>query len=64
MKLEIYNVLGEKVGTLVNEFQTAGKYQKIWNGKNEDENLVSSGVYYYRINAGDFEISKKMILLR
>jgi photosystem II stability/assembly factor-like uncharacterized protein len=62
--LEIYNSLGEKVATLVDEIKDAGFYQSTWNGINNNNNLVSSGVYIYRIIAGDFVVSKKMMYLK
>jgi len=64
VKLEIYNLLGEKVRTIVNEFQPAGEYQSQWNGKKENGKLVSSGVYFYRFEAGEFQQSRKMIFLK
>jgi photosystem II stability/assembly factor-like uncharacterized protein len=62
--LEIYNSLGERVATLVDEVKDAGFYQSTWNGINNNNNIVSSGVYIYRIIAGDFVVSKKMMYLK
>jgi FlgD Ig-like domain len=62
--LEIYNALGERVNTLVDEIKDPGFYQLIWNGVNNNNNAVSSGVYIYRIIAGDFVVSKKMMYLK
>lgn len=59
VKLIVYNVLGQKVKTLVNTFMNAGAYTVDFNGTN-----LASGVYLYNIEAGDFRISKKMILLK
>jgi CubicO group peptidase (beta-lactamase class C family) len=59
VELSIYNILGQKVLTLVNEKQQAGRYQVEW-----DASGFASGVYYYRIEAGEFLDVKKMILLR
>lgn len=59
VKLSIYNVLGQKVAELVNAKQAAGKYQVTWNAKD-----VSSGVYFYRLEAGDYTRTMKMMLLR
>ncbi|UCC41785.1 MAG: T9SS type A sorting domain-containing protein [Candidatus Aminicenantes bacterium] len=64
LRLEVYNVLGQRIATLVNEHQTAGSKVVSWNGKDSVGNDVASGVYFYRINAGDFVEMKKMILLR
>jgi len=57
--LAIYNLLGQRVATLVNERKRAGSYQVEW-----DASGFSSGVYYYRIDAGEFVDVKKMILIR
>ncbi len=57
--LSIYNLLGQKVATLVNERQRAGYHQIEW-----DAGRFSSGIYFYRIEAGEFQDVKKMILLR
>ncbi|HKJ81940.1 MAG TPA: YCF48-related protein [Ignavibacteriaceae bacterium] len=57
--LKVYDILGRKVSTLVNEEKTAGTYEVEFNGIN-----LSSGVYFYKIQAGDFISTKKFILLR
>jgi hypothetical protein len=62
--LVIYNLLGQKVRTLVDQVQTAGTYEVIWNGLNVQGQSVSSGIYLYRITAGDFQENKKMTLLK
>ncbi len=64
VKIRIYNILGQKVRHLVDEPQEPG-YKKIhWDGKDDGGNEVSSGVYFYRIEAGDFVECKKMTLLK
>ena len=62
--LEVYNALGQKVRTLVNENHEAGSYEIVWDAKNSSGNSLSSGVYLYRITAGNFIKTMKMILLR
>ena len=57
--LTVYNILGQKIATLVNTKQTPGKYTVLFNGSD-----LSSGVYFYRLRAGDFIATKKMILLK
>ncbi len=57
--LKVYNLLGNEVATLVNEFRPAGYYEVTWNASN-----LMSGVYFYRIQAGNFTEIKKMILLK
>jgi len=63
--MEIYNVLGVKVRTLLRgETMNAGIHQMEWNGKDDAGMAVTSGVYLYRINAGTFQVSKKMLMLK
>ncbi|MCP4581343.1 MAG: T9SS type A sorting domain-containing protein [candidate division Zixibacteria bacterium] len=57
--IDIYDILGRKIGTLVNDTQQAGYHQATWNAGD-----VSSGIYFYRIQAGDFTESKSMLLLK
>ena len=57
--LKIYDVLGRKVATLINEEKPAGRYQVEFNGSS-----FASGVYFYRIQAGNYSSVKKMILLK
>ena len=64
VRLEIFNILGQKVKTLVNEPQSAGYKQVLWDGRNDQGDGVSSGVYFYRINAGKFRDVMKMSLLK
>ena len=64
MKLVIYNMLGQKVRTLVNQDQALGTYKVTWDGLNDAGNQVSSGVYIYRFEANDFSQVKKMMLLK
>jgi len=59
VNLSIYNPLGQKVATLVGKIQPAGIYQVQW-----DAGGYASGVYYYKVETGDFRQVKKMILLR
>jgi hypothetical protein len=62
--IEIYNLLGQKVNVLVDEDQRAGRYQVDWDGKDKDGGELASGIYFYRIQAGDFVKCKKMIMLK
>jgi hypothetical protein len=63
VKLTIYNVLGQEIRTLVNEVQPAGIHSVRWNGRDNRNNPVSSGIYIYRLQAGEQVQSKKLILL-
>jgi hypothetical protein len=62
--LNIYNLLGQLVITLVDEKQTAGFKSVIWDGRNRFRKQVSTGLYIYVLKAGDFINSKRMVLLR
>jgi hypothetical protein len=63
--LEIYNIRGQKVRTLVNEFREAGYHSVIWSGRDFNGNRVSSGIYLYRLNVNEKTVaSRKMILLK
>ena len=64
LKLNVYNILGEKVRTLVNERQEAGAWSIDWDGKNDFGEAVASGIYIYKIAADAFVQSRKMILLK
>ena len=59
VSLKVYDILGREVATLVNEEKPAGTYEVSWEAKN-----LASGVYFYKISAGDYTAVKKMILLR
>ena len=62
--LTIYNILGEKVKTLVDDKREPGNYRVIWDGKDEAGKEVSSGIYFYRLKVGKNSITKRMVLLR
>lgn len=64
VELSIYNLKGQKVKTLVNDILTAGENSVIWNGTDENNQPVSSGIYFYKIKTGDFTETKKMILMK
>jgi len=59
VSIDIFNVAGQKVDTLVNDFMTAGKHSVAW-----DANGFSAGVYFYTIKSGDFSKTMKMTLLK
>lgn len=62
--LSIYDVSGRLVRTLVNEPREAGLYTQSWDGRSAKNRTVASGVYFYRLRAGTFSETKKMILTR
>lgn len=62
--LKVYNILGQLVMTLVDEEKFPGNYQVIWDGKDQNGEEVSSGIYFYKLKAEDYTETKKMILLK
>ena len=62
--LEIFNIKGQKVRTLVKENQLAGHHKVVWNGKDENSKPVASGIYFYKMKAGNYTSTKKMILMK
>ncbi len=63
--LQIYNVVGQVVRTLIAaESQAAGRYQIRWDGMDDRGVSVSSGIYFYRISAGEFQTVRKLMLLK
>ncbi|KPL01845.1 MAG: hypothetical protein AMJ73_09690 [candidate division Zixibacteria bacterium SM1_73] len=62
--LSIYNVLGQRVRTLVDEPKSPGSYEVIWDGKDGKGNDVSSGIYFYRLDTENYQKTKKMTLLK
>ena len=64
VEIAIFDVNGRKVRTLVSEVKMQGVHKAVWNGKNDRGTSVASGVYFYRLTAGEFTQIKKMILLR
>ncbi|MCK4427194.1 MAG: T9SS type A sorting domain-containing protein, partial [candidate division Zixibacteria bacterium] len=62
--LKIYNILGQKVRTLVDEEKLPGIYQAIWDGKDDEGKDVASGIYFYQLTVRDQILTKKMLLLR
>ncbi len=65
VRLAVYNMLGQKVRELVrNQVQQVGIQKVVWDGRNEQGQSVSSGIYIYRLEAGSFRISRKMTFLK
>ena len=62
--LEVYNLAGQKVRTLVDGTKQAGRYSAVWDGKDEAGRDVASGIYLYRLQADDFIDIKRMVLLK
>jgi hypothetical protein len=64
VSLKIYNLQGNLVKTLVNEEKDAGYYNVVWHGRDDRGKSVASGLYIYRITAGKYTTTKRMILLK
>jgi len=62
--LEVYNVKGQLVKTLVNDYRETGHYNVTWNGKDNSSKPAASGVYFYKMKAGSYQQTKKMILMK
>jgi len=62
--LEIFNMKGQKVKQLFNDQLSAGQHTIVWNGLDDEGKSVTSGVYFYKLEAGNFEQTKKMILMK
>jgi hypothetical protein len=64
VKIEIFNIVGQKVAILVDGDMKPGLYTADWNGRDENGKSVSSGIYFYRMQADDFSDMKKMVLVK
>lgn len=64
IKLTIYNIKGQLVKILVNEFQPKGRYTISWNGKSESGKQAASGIYFYKLSNGKNARTRKMMLLK
>jgi Dockerin type I domain/FlgD Ig-like domain len=64
VSLDIFNILGQEVATIVDNHQDAGIYTVTWDSRNNEGRPVSSGVYFYKLTAGDMVQIKKMVLMK
>jgi hypothetical protein len=64
VSVKVYNLIGQEVKTLVDEFQTAGYKSVLWDGTTASGQTASSGVYIYRISAGTFVETRRMLLMK
>lgn len=64
VSLNIYDLMGRKIRTLVDENQYAGSYSIFWDGNDNSGNVMTSGIYYCRLSQGDFTETKKILFVR
>ena len=64
VEIKIFNTMGQNIKTLISQKQNAGYYLVHWDGNDSNGNKVVSGIYMYRIEAGDFICIKKMTLMK
>lgn len=64
VKLKIYNLKGQLVKNLLDENQTSGNHKRVWNGKNNQNKAVASGIYFIRIETADYTKTHKAVLLK
>ena len=64
VSIDIYNIKGQRVRSLLNENREAGVHNVVWNGKDDKGKNVASGVFFYRMKSGQYTSTKKMILMK
>ena len=64
VQVDIFNIRGQKVKTLVNKHLISGQHEIMWNGKNNNNQEISSGIYFYKIKAGEDTKTNKMLILK
>jgi hypothetical protein len=62
--VQIFNILGQKVRTIERGIHDAGRYSVVWNGMSDNGTRIASGVYFYRMLAGEYASTKKMVMLK
>ena len=62
--INVYNIKGERVAVVLNEWMGAGQHTIVWNGKDSRNEIVSSGIYFYEMQTEKFKSVKKMIMLK
>ncbi|MCK4787719.1 MAG: T9SS type A sorting domain-containing protein, partial [Desulfobacteraceae bacterium] len=64
VQVTVYNILGQNVINLVNEYQSAGNKRVVWTGTDASGRPVNSGVYFYRLTTDKFDMTRKMVLMK
>lgn len=64
VKVEVFNIVGQKIATLVDKIQPAGTWQVEWTGKDDLNRIVATGVYLYRVSTPGFTMTRKMVFVK
>ena len=64
VRLRVYDLLGQVVRELVDEWQEEGRYQVTWDGRNGEGAIVANGVYVCELEAGEFRARRKMVMAK
>jgi len=64
VSLEVYNLKGQLVRSLINKAQASGRYRIVFDGKDDRKQALPSGVYLYRFSAGEYHKTRKMMLMQ
>jgi len=64
VKIDIFNIKGAKIRTLVDEYKNVGFYSTVWDGRDNSGKLVASGMYFYSMNTEEYHRIRKMVLLK
>jgi hypothetical protein len=64
IQIDIFNIKGQKIRNLLDDTFSPGQHKVVWNGTNDNGQAVPSGIYFYRMKAGDYQSVKRMMLLK
>jgi hypothetical protein len=64
VNIAVYNIKGQKIKSLINQEYSKGNHRIIWNGKDDNNKIISSGVYFYRLKSGKYTSTKKILILK
>jgi hypothetical protein len=64
VKIDVYNVRGQRVRTLVNDMYSTGEHSVVWNGMDDSGRTVGSGIYFYSMRVGEYHLTNRMLLLK
>lgn len=64
VRLEVFDILGQRIATLIDQSLSGGRYHVTWDGKDGQGKAVGSGVYFYRLTAGEFKETRRMTLIK